>query len=156
MERKRSRYNAALAAAVAAGALLVAACSAPGSSSEPSAKPGSTKFKVPSGPVTLVVDDIEGASRNAAMVQLNKEFMAKYPNITVKRIKSSFDAQQTKQPLTLSGPNPPDVVEIAVPNDAFSKLATSGQLLNLDEALQPEHILLLRRVRDARRQVGRG
>lgn len=86
----------------------------------------------PTDPVTLRVADVSGANRDAVLEQLNKEFMEAHPNVTIERIKGSFTDLQPKQAIELAGPNPPDVVEIVVPNDSFAKLGNEGLLLNLD------------------------
>lgn len=126
----RSRW---LGVAVAFGATVgLAACSTPGGDAPATTSAAPTASALPTGPVELVVDDIEGASRDAAMVAINAAFQAKYPNVTIKRIKSAFGDQQTKQPLTMAGPNPPDVVEIAVGNAAFAKMGNQGLIANLD------------------------
>jgi raffinose/stachyose/melibiose transport system substrate-binding protein len=87
---------------------------------------------VPTEPVTLTVEDVSGGSRDPVMEQLNREFMEAHPNVTIKRVRSSFTDLQPKQAIGLSGPNPPDVVEIVVPNDTFGKLGNQGLIVDLD------------------------
>ena len=56
------------------------------------------------GDVTLTVWDQEVRGGQAAQIeQLNKEFQAKYPNITIKRVSRSFDDLKTTLRLALSG-----------------------------------------------------
>ncbi len=128
----------------------VAACAAPGptpSDVAPSAAaPSAAATTAPSegaasatpgglttDPVTLVVQDVSGVeSRGAALEQLNKEFMELHPNVTIERVLSSFTDLQPKQAIQMSGPNPPDVIEIVVPNDTFAKMGNENLIANLD------------------------
>lgn len=123
-------------------ALMAAACGTPGPAATgspaatSSAPPSSSVAASPSGittePVTLVVEDVSGANRDAALEAINAAFKAKYPNVTIERVRSSFTDLQPKQAIEMAGPNPPDVVEIVVPNETFAKLGNQGLLKNLD------------------------
>jgi raffinose/stachyose/melibiose transport system substrate-binding protein len=117
MKRSKSFKGLRWVAALTVAGLMVSAVPAAGATSEP---------------VTLVVEDVETTGRNAVMEQLNKEFMELYPNVTIERIKSDFNDLANKQALTMTGPNPPDVNEIAVSTDTFSKFATEGLIIPLD------------------------
>lgn len=120
----RAGQRKALPAVLTAGLLLVAA--APVAAQSPMTPALTTE------PVTLVVEDVSGANRDAVLEQLNADFMAAHPNVTIERVRSSFTDLQPKQAIELAGPNPPDVVEIVVPNDTFGKLGNQGLLTNLD------------------------
>ena len=68
----------------------------------------------------------------AQMSQLNKEFQAKYPNITIKRVSRSFDDLKTTLRLALSGTQPPDVVEANNGRSDMGAFVKAGQLRPLD------------------------
>ena len=68
----------------------------------------------------------------AQMSQLNKEFQAKYPNITIKRVSRSFDDLKTTLRLALSGNQPPDVVEANNGRSDMGAFVKAGQLRPLD------------------------
>jgi raffinose/stachyose/melibiose transport system substrate-binding protein len=126
-----------LAAVAVCGVLTVSACSAPGSDSStpPKAKAPSSISTDPAkaGTVTLSVWDQEvRGGQNAEITQLNKQFHAKYPNVTIKRTSKSFSDLKTTLKLALSGNNPPDVVEA---NQGYPDMVTfvkAGMLLPLD------------------------
>jgi raffinose/stachyose/melibiose transport system substrate-binding protein len=76
------------------------------------------------GDVTLTVWDQEVRGGQAAQIkELNKQFMAKYPNVKIKRVAKSFDDLNTTLKLAVSGPKAPDVVE------ANQGLGVMGQLV---------------------------
>ena len=66
------------------------------------------------------------------MSQLNKEFQAKYPNVTIKRVSRSFDDLKTTLRLALSGNQPPDVVEANNGRSDMGAFVKAGQLRPLD------------------------
>ena len=66
------------------------------------------------------------------MSQLNQEFQAKYPNITIKRVSRSFDDLKTTLRLALSGNQPPDVVEANNGRSDMGAFVKAGQLRPLD------------------------
>ncbi|ATL82662.1 sugar ABC transporter substrate-binding protein [Streptomyces malaysiensis subsp. malaysiensis] len=114
---RRPRRRLIAAAALATGVLTgVAACS-PGPSGGSSATGAKSAGPVATNPaeagkVTLTVwDQNTDAGADAATEALNKAFMAKYPNITVKRVSRSFADLKTTLKLALSSANPPDVVQ---------------------------------------------
>ncbi|MEO8462465.1 MAG: extracellular solute-binding protein [Chloroflexota bacterium] len=83
----------------------------------------------------MVTEDVEAGNGGVteAIDQVNAEFMAKYPNVTIKRIKTTFEDLQTKQPLEVTAPNPPDVFQIVVPSGPFANFGNAGLILNLDD-----------------------
>jgi len=99
----------------AAGAVTLAAC-APGStnsssSETTSSEPVSTDI-ASLGDITLTVwDQNTDEGINVAQEQLNEQFMAKYPNVTVERVARSFADLKTTLKLALSGDDAPDVVQ---------------------------------------------
>lgn len=113
----RSRRRVLAAAALAAGVLTCVAACAPGPSGGSSAS--STKSAGPistdpakAGKVTLTEwDQNTDPGTNASSEALNKAFMQKYPNVTIKRVSRSFSDLKTTLKLALSSTNPPDVVQ---------------------------------------------
>lgn len=82
-----------------------------GSSASPSAGPVSTDVAA-AGPVTLTVwDQNTDGGIAVAQKQLNVQFTAKYPNVTIKRVSRSFADLKTTLKLALSGNDAPDVVQ---------------------------------------------
>src|SRR4051794_6112171 len=101
-------------------AMVVAACgSAPGSKDDAAkststpaatvdAKPDISKL----GNVTLKVWDQQvRGGQNAEVEELNKQFMAKYPNVKIERTKKSFEDLQKTLKLAVSRTDAPDVVQ---------------------------------------------
>ena len=117
-------------AAIAATA-LAAGCGTPGDSSDDAPKKTTTATAsqtkpdiAKAGDVTLTVWDQEVRGGQAAQIkELNKQFMAKYPNVKIKRVAKSFDDLNTTLKLAVSGPKAPDVVE------ANQGLGVMGQLV---------------------------
>jgi raffinose/stachyose/melibiose transport system substrate-binding protein len=117
------------------------------------------------GKVTLRVWDQEvRGGQNAQMTQLNKEFMAKYPNVTIERNSQSFSDLKTTLRLALSGNNPPDVVEV---NQGYPDMVTfvkGGMLQPMDKYATeygwadryPASLLNLNRVSDDASHFGEG
>src|SRR3954454_9369493 len=106
--------------AVLALATVVAACgSAPGSKDDAAKSTATPATKVDAKPdiskvgdVTLTVwDQMVRGGQNAEVEELNKQFMAKYPNVTIKRTAKSFDDLLKTVKLAVSGPDAPDVVQ---------------------------------------------
>lgn len=120
-----------LGSVVAVGVTALAAgCGTPGDDSSDNtpktttataqAKPDIAK----AGDVTLTVWDQEVRGGQAAQIkELNKQFQAKYPNVTIKRVAKSFEDLNTTLKLAVSGPKAPDVVE------ANQGLGVMGQLV---------------------------
>jgi raffinose/stachyose/melibiose transport system substrate-binding protein len=121
----------------AAVALLALAACAPGSGSSDDAAsakpPGKVNTDAASlGKVTLTVWDQEVRGGQAAQIaELNKQFHAKYPNITIKRVSRSFDDLKKTLRLALSGKNAPDVVESNNGRSDMGQFVKAGQLVPL-------------------------
>ncbi|PKW26979.1 extracellular solute-binding protein [Phycicoccus duodecadis] len=132
----RRRPTTHLIAAGMLGALALTACT-PGSTTGTGAtdQPSGAVETDPAamGKVTLTVWDQEVRGGQAAQIEeLNKEFQAKYPNITLKRVTRSFDDLKTTLGLALSGNNPPDVFQANNGRPDMGKFVQAGQLLPLD------------------------
>jgi raffinose/stachyose/melibiose transport system substrate-binding protein len=123
----RTRVMGSLA--VVAATALAAGCGTPGddasSDSGKTTTAAQTKPDIAkAGDVTLTVWDQEVRGGQAAQIkELNKQFMAKYPNVKIKRVAKSFDDLNTTLKLAVSGPKAPDVVE------ANQGLGVMGQLV---------------------------
>ena len=85
------------------------------------------------GNLTLVVWDQEvRGGQDAQIKQLNSEFHAKYPNITIKRVSRSFTDLKTTLKLALSGSEPPDVVEANNGRSDLGAFVQAGLVRPLD------------------------
>ncbi len=84
------------------------------------------------GPITLTVWDQESGQVSGIWDQLNSEFEQKYPNVTVQRVKRDFGELKTLLKLAISGPHPPDVVEVNQGWPDMGQLVKAGLLLPLD------------------------
>lgn len=112
------KAKSVLAAAFALSA-LVAGCGGPGASEDDTkakSTPAATADAKPDiaslGDVTLKVwDQNVRGGQNAEIEELNKQFEAKYPNVTIDRTKKSFDDLQKTVKLAASGADAPDVVQ---------------------------------------------
>jgi len=106
----------------------------PGGSVErvsPPAAPATTG--VPdTGPITLTVWDQESGRVGRVWDQLNAEFEQRYPNVTVERVKRDFGELKTLLRLAISGPHPPDIVEVNQGWPDMGQLVKAGLLLPLD------------------------
>lgn len=127
-----------------AGALLLAACTpGSGSSGSPSEGPApqhASQDPSKAGKVTLRVWDQEvRGGQNAEITALNKQFMKKYPNVTIQRTSKSFSDLKTTLKLALSGNNPPDVVEANQGYPDMVSFVKAGMLLPLDSYAQAYH-----------------
>lgn len=127
---KAARWLGALA--VVGATALTIGCGTPGDDSGDSGStgttPATTAQRAPdvaaAGDVTLTVWDQEVRGGQAAQIkQLNREFMAKYPNVKIRRVAKSFDDLNTTLKLAVSGPDAPDVVQ------ANQGLGVMGQLV---------------------------
>jgi raffinose/stachyose/melibiose transport system substrate-binding protein len=125
------RVFAALALAV-----VVAACgSAPGAKDDDEAKkaatPAATVEAKPDiskvGDVTLTVWDqeVRGGQRKQ-IEELNKQFMAKYPNVKIDRTAKSFEDLLKTVKLAVSGSDAPDVVEANQGRPIMGELVKAG------------------------------
>ena len=86
------------------------------------------------GDVTLTVLDQQVRSgQDAALKQLNAEFMKKYPNVTIERTNRSFEDLQKTVRLAVARPNPPDVVQANQGYGIMGALAKAKVLRTLDE-----------------------
>jgi raffinose/stachyose/melibiose transport system substrate-binding protein len=130
------------AIAAAALAVLVAACgAAPGANNaakKKNATPTATATSKPdiakAGDVTLTVWDQEvRGGQNAEITRLNKAFVAKYPNVKIKRVARSFSDLQKTLKLAVSGPKAPDVVEANQGRPIMGALVTAGLLRPIDD-----------------------
>jgi raffinose/stachyose/melibiose transport system substrate-binding protein len=173
MPRLRQAKGSLLAVAtvsIVSTALVAAACSPPGSGGgggNTTGKPKASVAKNPAkaGKVTLNVWDQEvRGGQNAEVTKLNKEFMAKYPNVTINRTSKSFSDLKTTLRLALSGKKPPDVVEA---NQGYPDMVTfvkAGQLVPLDKYAKlygwtqryPKTLLDLNRVSSDYKHFGEG
>lgn len=148
---------------------LVAGCSAPGSDSSTthSAKPTSSISTDPAkaGKVTLRVWDQEvRGGQNTEISKLNKQFQARYPNVTIKRTAKSFSDLKTTLKLALSGNHPPDVVEANQGYPDMVSFVKAGMLTPLDgyssvygwTKRYPKTLLDLNRVSSDNKHFGTG
>ena len=122
-----------LVAGVAIAAVVGMACT-PGSSTQrasPPPPPPSTGV-TETEPITLTVWDQEYGQVSRIWDQLNAEFEQRYPNVTVERVKRDFDELKTLLRLAISGPNPPDIVEVNQGWPDMGQLVKAGLLLPLD------------------------
>ena len=117
------RYRNAFAIASVALATIVAGCgAAPGgdkndtATKKNNATPAPTVVATPdvagAGNVTLTIwDQNVRGGQNAEIEELNKQFMAKYPNVKIDRTKKSFEDLQKTVKLAASGDDAPDIVQ---------------------------------------------
>ena len=125
--RIRIVLTLALAAIVAVG------CAPGGSVSQPTAPSAPAQTGVPNtGPITLTVWDQESGQVSKIWDQLNAEFEAKYPNVTIKRVNRDFGELKSLLRLAISSPNGPDVVEANQGWPDMGALVKGGLLLPLD------------------------
>jgi raffinose/stachyose/melibiose transport system substrate-binding protein len=112
---------------------LAASCTPGGQVKRASAPPAPTATGVPdTGPITLTIWDQESGQVSRVWDRLNAEFEQKYPNVTVKRVKRDFGELKTLLRLAISGPHPPDVVEVNQGWPDMGQLVKAGLLLPLD------------------------
>jgi raffinose/stachyose/melibiose transport system substrate-binding protein len=83
-------------------------------------------------PITLTVWDQETGRVSEVWDQLNAEFEAEYPNVTVKRVNRDFGELKALLKLAISGPSGPDVVEANQGWPDMGQLVKAGLLLPLD------------------------
>jgi raffinose/stachyose/melibiose transport system substrate-binding protein len=112
----KPRMLLVLAALVAAGCGATPGGGSGNKGSAPTTTPVATAAAKPDisklGNVTLTVWDQQvRGGQNDEVEELNKQFMAKYPNVTIKRTKKSFDDLQKTLKLAVSGTDAPDVVQ---------------------------------------------
>ena len=131
----RTRPTTLLATAGLIGAVALAACT-PGSNSDTAAPTATGQVTTDAsklGTLTLTVWDQEVRGGQAAQIEeLNKQFQAKYPNITLKRVTRSFDDLKTTLRLALSGNEPPDVFQANNGRPDMGAFVSANQLVPLD------------------------
>src|SRR5262245_15654658 len=114
-------------------ALLGAACTPGGTTTQPSAPPAPAHTGVTEkGPVTLTIWNQESGPVTRDWDQLNSGFEHKYPNVTIKRVNRDFSQLKTLLKLAISGPNAPDVVEANQGWPDMGQLVKAGLLLPLN------------------------
>jgi raffinose/stachyose/melibiose transport system substrate-binding protein len=129
---------------IASIAVLLGGClGVPGATQAPSVTPaptpGLTAVATPAAssdePVTLTVIDVHAGEpgTNRALEQINADFTAANPNVTIDRQNISFTDALVQTKLALSGPNPPDIMELQLGVVQTSQLVKAGLLLNLAE-----------------------
>ena len=133
----RTRRAVILDAMGAAAVIGLGAC-APGSGGNSSASSGPTgpisTDPAKAGKVTLTEWDqnTPDSGVNPSTEALNKAFMAKYPNVTIKRVSRSFQDLKTTLKLALSSNNPPDVVQANQGYPDMGAFVKAGLLTPLD------------------------
>jgi raffinose/stachyose/melibiose transport system substrate-binding protein len=135
----RTIRRGALAGAVLVS-LLVAGCGTPGGNAGDNtkkaeeSKKNSAKVDVAkAGNVTLTIWDQEVRGGQAAQIKrLNAAFLAKYPNVKIKRVAKSFTDLQTTLKLAVSSNKAPDVVEANQGRPIMGQLVKGGLLKPLD------------------------
>jgi raffinose/stachyose/melibiose transport system substrate-binding protein len=111
----------------------VGACTPGGTVERASAPPAPASTGVPdTGPITLTVWDQESGQVSGIWDRLNAEFEQRYPNVTVERVKRDFSELKTLLRLAISGPHPPDVVEVNQGWPDMGQLVKAGLLVPLD------------------------
>jgi raffinose/stachyose/melibiose transport system substrate-binding protein len=127
--------------AMTLAAVVGAGCGSPGGDADEAAKKNSEEatkeVQKPdiskAGDVTLTVWDQEVRGGQAKQIkELNKQFQAKYPNVTIKRVARSFEDLNKTLKLAVSGPNAPDVVEANQGRPVMGTLVKGGLLKPLD------------------------
>ena len=121
-------------------ATLVAGCGTPGGDSGDNtkkaeeSKKNSAKIDVAkAGDVTLTIWDQEVRGGQAAQIKrLNAAFLAKYPNVKIKRVAKSFTDLQTTLKLAVSSNKAPDIVEANQGRPIMGQLVKGGLLKPLD------------------------
>src|SRR5213082_3693043 len=96
-------------------ALVAAACGGTTSSNNPSTQTG-----------TLTVWLMNGSAPQSVIDEVNADFKAKYPNVTVKVEIQQWSDVTTKLDTAFQGSTPPDVMELG--NTLVAKYAAAGAL----------------------------
>ena len=126
-----------IALAILVASVVAVGCTPGGSVSQATAPPAPAVTGVPdTGPITLTVWDQETGQVSKIWDQLNAEFEAKYPNVTIKRVNRDFGELKTLLALAMSGPHGPDVVEANQGWPDMGHLVKAGLLLPLDNYAQ--------------------
>ena len=120
--------------------LVAVACGTPGATpsassaatSPPSVAAASPSASATAQPVTITAVDTQGGSGTDKMVDdLQAAFMALHPNVTIKRVKISFNDYLVQAKLMLAGPTPPDIIGASLDVTSLGALVKAGLLLNL-------------------------
>ena len=114
MQIKKIRSRTVGLVVIAIAIATVSGCSAPGDSNSAtsSTSPTVSTDVAAAGEVTLTVwDQNTQGGIGAATKQMNADFEAKYPNVTIDRVSVSFSDLKTTLKLALSSNTPPDVVQ---------------------------------------------
>jgi raffinose/stachyose/melibiose transport system substrate-binding protein len=113
--------------------LIAMACTPGGEVTQASAPPPPAATGVTeTGPVTLTIWDQESQAVGKVWDELNAEFEAKYPNVTIERVNRDFGQLKILLKLAVSGPNAPDVVEVNQGWPDMGQMVKAGLLLPLD------------------------
>ena len=138
--RRLSRRHLLGTSAAVGGLGLLAAC-APGSESDSGASdrggsgPSASDIETDPaamGEITLKVWDQEvRGAQNDAIESLIEAFKKEYPNITIDRVKQSFDDLQQQSGLALSGNDVPDVLQVNNARGDMGEFVKAGQLTDL-------------------------
>jgi raffinose/stachyose/melibiose transport system substrate-binding protein len=137
MATRAIRSRAGLFLTVLIVATIAVACTPGGSASQVSAPPAPVSTGVTeTGPVTLTVWDQECCAVSKVWDQLNAEFEAKYPNVTIERVNRDFGELKTLLKLSMQGPHGPDIVEANQGWPDMGQLVKAGLLLPLDNYAQ--------------------
>jgi raffinose/stachyose/melibiose transport system substrate-binding protein len=130
---KAPRVGARILSLTVLAALVAAACTPGATVDRPSAPAAPANTGVPdTGPITLTIWDQEYGQVGSVWDRLNAEFEQQYPNVTVTRVKRDFGELKTLLKLAISGPNPPDVIEVNQGWPDMGQLVKAGLLLPLD------------------------
>jgi raffinose/stachyose/melibiose transport system substrate-binding protein len=118
---------------LAIGTLIASACTPGGETEQASAPPAPASTGVTeTEPITLTVWDQEVGPVSRVWDQLNAEFEAEYPNVTINRVNRDFGELKSLLRLAISGPKGPDVVEANQGWPDMGSLVKAGLLLPLD------------------------
>jgi raffinose/stachyose/melibiose transport system substrate-binding protein len=113
--------------------LIAIACTPGGSTPEASPPPPPERTGITeTEPITLTVWDQECCRVSKVWDQLNAEFEAEYPNVTIERVNRDFGELKTLLRLAIAGPRGPDVVEVNQGWPDMGQLVKAGLLLPLD------------------------
>ncbi|MGA4508050.1 sugar ABC transporter substrate-binding protein [Propionibacteriaceae bacterium G1746] len=131
------RRRTLLSAGIAAGAVTTLAACAPGSDQPQQSAPAPSASDVSTdiaslGAITLKVWDQEvRGPQDEAITALIAAFKTKYPNVTIDRVKQSFDDLKKQTALALSGNDVPDVLQVNNARADMGEFVKAGQLTDL-------------------------
>ncbi|MDQ2934040.1 MAG: extracellular solute-binding protein [Chloroflexota bacterium] len=132
MDLTRRAPTGRLVALVATTVLAVSACGF-GSSATPSSSAAPSTSGAPE-KGTLVVWDQEVRNANSPVIdQLNKQFEAAHPGVTIDRQSKSFDDLKATVKLALKDPNGPDVAQVNQGRPDMGAAVQAGLLLPLTD-----------------------